>query len=157
MNDSDNTIDVLDVTTEDTITIDVPYNYDDYDSYTVTGTSGQTYTTGTSGTYTFNTADLTWANDTDVTSSGIQIRGEKGTWDVENRIRDIERILNIPERDYDMEAQHPELTALYEKHMRKIEKVLKKLPTVSEYEREVEKCRMWDTLKGPDRNINGGP
>ncbi len=144
MNNSDNTVDVLDVTTEDTITINVPYNYDDYDSYTVTGTSGQPYT--------INTADLNLS-----TSNRIKIHGEKGTWDVEDRIRDIERVLNIPERDYDMEAQHPELTALYEKHMRKIEKVLKKLPAVSEYEREVEKHRMWNALKGPDRNINGGP
>lgn len=151
MDNSDNTIDVLDVTTEDTITVNVPYNYDDYDSYTVTGTSGQPYT--------INTADLTWGVDMDnlSTSNGIKIHGEKGTWDLEDRIRDIERVLNIPERDYDMEAQHPELTDLYEKHMRKIEKVLKKLPAVSEYEREVEKHRMWDTLKGPDRNINGGP
>ena len=55
-----------------------------------------------------------------------------------------------------MEAKHPELAELFEKHLRKVERVLKKLPSVSEYEREVEKRRMWDVLKGPDRNVDGG-
>jgi hypothetical protein len=142
MSDNDTTyIDLTDPDTGDTITVGVPYNYDDYDTYSI------------------NTTDLTWGNislsDSNA-ANGIQVRGKKGTWDVEDRIREIERVLNIPERDYDMEAKHPELKDLYEKHMRKIERVLKKLPAVSEYEREVEKHRMWETLTGPDRNINGG-
>jgi len=144
MKDNNVTVTMVDIEDENgnPVTITVPYNYDDYDDYTI------------------NTAGLNWGNislgDGKNISNGIQVHGDKGTWDVGDRIREIERVLNIPERDYDMEAQHPELKDLYEKHMRKIEKVLKKLPAVSEYEREVEKHRMWDTLKGPDRNINGG-
>jgi len=151
--DNNKKIDLIDLDTGHTMTVDVPYNYDDYDTYSDTGTNSQPYN--------INTADLTWGNislgDSSNSANRIRVHGEKGTWDVEDRIREIERVLNIPERDYDMEAQHPELTDLYEKHMRKIEKVLKKLPAVSEYEREVEKHRVWDALKGPDRNINGGP
>jgi hypothetical protein len=159
MNDDDTTyIDLTDPDTGDTITVSVPYNYDDYDTSVTWGTA-----TSGSGTYTISTTDAggNWWDNSSITNGTsnygkISIHGEKGTWDLEDRLKTIERALNIPERDYDMEAKHPELADLFEKHLRKVERMLKKLPTVTEYEREVEKHRMWDTLKGPDRNVDSG-
>jgi hypothetical protein len=159
MSDDDVTyIDLTDPDTGDTLTVSVPYNYDDYDTSVTWGTA-----TAGAGTYTISTTDAggNWWDDTSIINKTsdygkISIHGDKGTWDLEDRLKTIERALNIPERDYNMEAKHPELAELFEKHLRKVERVLKKLPSVSEYEREVEKHRMWDTLKGPDRNIDGG-
>jgi len=150
MSDDATYIDLTYPDTGNTLTINVPYNYDDY------ATSG-------SGTYTISTTGIggNWWDNTSITNGTsnygkISVHGEKGTWDLEDRLKTIERALNIPERDYDMESKHPELAELFEKHLRKVERVLKKLPRISEYEREVEKHRMWDTLKGPDRNVDGG-
>ena len=144
MKDDNITITMVDIDDENgnPVTITVPYNYDDYDDYTI------------------NTAGLNWGNislnnDKNV-SKGIQVHGDKGTWDIEERIKIIERVLNIPERDYEMEERHPKLADLFNKHMREVERVINQLPDSSEYEQEVEKHRMWDVLTGPDRNINGG-
>jgi hypothetical protein len=158
MSDDDVTyIDLTDPDTGDTLTVSIPYNYDDYDASVTWGTA-----TSGSGTYTISTTGTGGLWDGNSTNYGasnhgkISIHGDKGSWDLEERLRTLERALNIPDRDYDMEARHPELAELFEKHLRKVERVLKKLPSVSEYEREVEKRRMWDVLKGPDRNVDGG-
>ena len=134
--------------------------YDSMDTVYTTSITGASYpyTTDTitiSTTDTFDWDDLTVDTGSNYRGS-VKVDSGKGEWDLEERLKTIERALNIPERDYDMEAKHPELTELFEKHLRKIERVLKKLPSVSEYEREVEKRRMWDVLKGPDRNVDGG-
>ena len=144
MKDNNVTVTMVDVDDENgnPVTITVPYNYDDYDDYTI------------------NTAGLNWGNisidNVKNTSNSIQVHGDKGTWDLEERIKIIERVLNIPERDYVMEERHPELKEMFNKHMREVERVINQLPDSSEYEQEVEKHRMWDVLTGPDRNINGG-
>jgi len=144
MKDSNITVTMVDVDDENgnPVTITVPYNYDEYDDYTI------------------NTAGLNWGNisldNNKNVSNGIQVHGDKGTWDIEERIKIIERVLNIPERDYVMEERHPELKEMFNKHMREVERVINQLPDSSEYEQEVEKHRMWDVLTGPDRNIEGG-
>jgi len=144
MKDDNITVTMVDVDDEygNPVTITVPYNYDDYDDYTI------------------NTAGLNWGNtslgNNENISNGIRVHGDKGTWDLEERIKIIERVLNIPERDYEMEERHPKLADLFNKHMREVERVINQLPDSSEYEQEVEKHRMWDVLTGPDRNINGG-
>jgi hypothetical protein len=153
MSDDDVTyIDLTDPDTGDTLTVSVPYNYDDYDTSVTWGT-----TTAGAGTYTTSTigTDGNWWDKTSDYGK-ISIHGDKGSWDLEQRIRTLERALNIPDRDYNMEARHPELAELFEKHLRKVERVLGELYSVSEYEREVEKHRMWDTLKVPGRNVDGG-
>jgi len=144
MKDDNITVTMVDIDDENgnPVTITVPYNYEDYDDYTI------------------NTAGLNWGNislsDDKNVSKGIQVHGDKGTWDIEERIKIIERVLNIPERDYVMEERHPELKEMFNKHMREVERVINQLPDSSEYEQEVEKHRMWDVLTGPDRNIEGG-
>jgi len=152
--------DSVDLSDDDnTITISIPYNYDDYDTYTTWGTA-----TSGSGTYTISTTETTsrdWWDTANITNGvsnhgKISVHGDKGTWDLEERIKIIERVLNIPERDYEMEARHPELAEVFNKHMQAVERVINQLPDSSEYEQEVEKHRMWDVLAGPDRNIEGG-
>lgn len=53
--------------------------------------------------------------------------------DLEERLKTIERVLMIPERDATMEAKYPSLKKKYE-----------------EYIKELSKYRMWDTIKGND-------
>jgi len=158
MSDDTTYINLTDPDTSDTITVSVPYNYDDYDTSVTWGTSSSS-----SGTYTISNTDTSgnWWDDTSTINKTsdygkISIHGKKGSWDLEERIKIIERVLNIPERDYEMEARHPELAEVFNKHMQAVERVINELPDSSEYEREVEKHRMWDVLAGPDRNINGG-
>ncbi len=51
--------------------------------------------------------------------------------DLEERLKTIERVLMIPERDATMEAKYPSLKKKYD-----------------EYIKYLEKYRMWDTIKG---------
>jgi predicted transcriptional regulator len=51
--------------------------------------------------------------------------------DLEERLKTIEKVLMIPERDVTMEAKYPSLKKKYD-----------------EYIKELSKYRMWDTIKG---------
>ena len=51
--------------------------------------------------------------------------------DLEERLKTIETILNIPQRDVTMEAKYPKLAELYKQYMR-----------------ELEKYKTWDRVKG---------
>lgn len=51
--------------------------------------------------------------------------------DLEERLKTIERLLLIPERDAKMEAKYPSLKKKYD-----------------EYIKDLEKYRMWDSIKG---------
>lgn len=154
---NDHSVDITDPYTGEVYTIQVPHDYDEYNTtYSTTTTvdlGNGISAAGISsswGTY----IDEEWSSRN---SGKLTVTGNKGKWDVEERIRIIERVLNIPERDYEMEQRHPELKEMFNKHMREVERVINQLPDSSEYEQEVEKHRMWDVLTGPDRNINGGP
>jgi len=51
--------------------------------------------------------------------------------DLEERLKTIETVLNIPQRDVTMEAKYPKLAELYKQYMR-----------------ELEKYKTWDRVKG---------
>ena len=51
--------------------------------------------------------------------------------DLEERLKTIEKVLMIPERDAKMEAKYPSLKKKYD-----------------EYIKQLEKYRMWDSIKG---------
>jgi hypothetical protein len=53
--------------------------------------------------------------------------------DLNERLKTIETVLQIPTRDATMEAKHPKLAKLYK-----------------EYMKELEKYKTWDRIKGDD-------
>ena len=53
--------------------------------------------------------------------------------DLEERLKTIEKVLAIPERDVILEAKHPKLKKMYD-----------------DYIKELSKYRMWETIKGDD-------
>ena len=52
---------------------------------------------------------------------------------LEERLKTIEKVLLIPERDVKLEAKHPKLKKMYD-----------------DYIKELSKYRMWETIKGED-------
>jgi hypothetical protein len=53
--------------------------------------------------------------------------------DLEERLKTIEKVLLIPEKDAKLEAKHPKLKKMYD-----------------DYIKELSKYRMWETIKGED-------
>lgn len=128
-------------------------------SHTILGGSGATLTTGAgiAGTgISYSTATTSWAspntNFNDGTSPVMTIpHGENtvqiepgATLDVkgnvvingvnlEERLKTIETVLQIPTRDATMETKHPKLAKLYK-----------------EYMKELEKYKTWDRIKGEE-------
>ena len=130
-------------------------------SHTILGGAGSPVTTvtgaGLAGTgLSYSTATTSWAapttNFNDGTSPVMTIpHGEntiqiektatldvKGNLvingvDLEERLKTIETVLQIPTRDATMEAKHPKLTKLYK-----------------EYMKELEKYKTWDRIKGEE-------
>jgi len=91
-------------------------------------------------------------------NNGLQITGEDGPWDLEDRIKTIEKVVGwdledriktiekvvgIPTRDYNLEEKHPHLKDMFDEHIKKIGKVLH---SSEEYEAECEKLRTWETI-----------
>ena len=103
--------------------------------YTTNTTAGQFLTSGSNGT--------TWANSTVGTNPALTIKQTnpaelevKGRMvingvDLEERLKTIERVLTIPERDVILEKKHPKLKKLYD-----------------EYINELSKYKMWQSIKG---------
>lgn len=79
----------------------------------------------------------------------VTIRSETGQWDLEDRIKVIEKVIGIPSRDYDMEKKHPHLKEMFDDHIKKIGTILQ---SSEEYETECEKLRAWETLSN-DGNV----
>jgi pyruvate carboxylase len=121
-------------------------------NYTISGSgsSGQVYTTnGTSSlnwampnTQTqFNGGNgkpvMTMPNGTDEVilekDATLEVKGKVkiNGIDLEERLKTIEKVLMIPERDAKMEAKYPSLKKKYD-----------------EYIKQLEKYRMWDSIKG---------
>ena len=104
-------------------------------TYATNTTAGQFLTSGSNGT--------TWANSTVGTNPALTVKGTnppelevKGRMvingiDLEERLKTIEQVLTIPERDVKLEKKHPKLKKLYD-----------------EYITELSKYRMWDSIKG---------
>jgi hypothetical protein len=85
---------------------------------TSTGGAGQIYTTnGTSG--------LNWANPNDNVMivkqdpASLEVKGQMilNGLDLEERLKTIEQVLTIPERDVILEKKHPKLKKLYDEYI----------------------------------------
>jgi len=86
--------------------------------FTTTNTSGQFLTSsGTNG--------VSWANPTDnvmvvkQSPAELEVKGRvviNGV-DLEERLKTIEKVLCIPERDVKLEAKHPKLKKLYDEYI----------------------------------------
>jgi len=92
-------------------------------------------------------ADKSYVDDvitvTNNNNTGISINGDNGRWDLEDRIKTIEKVVGIPTRDYNLEEKHPHLKDMFDEHIKKIGKVLH---SSEEYEAECEKLRTWETI-----------
>ena len=116
---------------------------------TGTGSSGSSVTYATTASYpvingrtiTSNGTGYQWVNPTDTVMvvkqdpATLEVKGRMvvNGLDLEERLKTIERVLMIPERDVTMEAKYPSLKKKYD-----------------EYIKELEKYRMWDAIKGDD-------
>lgn len=97
--------------------------------------SGITTGAGSNGTYTFASAAYQ-INPTVMTVSNepasLEVKGKiiHNGVDLDQRLKTIEKILMIPERDVKLEARYPKLKKMYE-----------------EYIKELSKYRMWESIK----------
>jgi hypothetical protein len=111
-----------------------------------TNATAANYTLGTSLGYngTYTTAAI--SSNTSVGDGVLKINGNpaslevKGTvvingLDLEERLKTIENLLLIPERDVILEAKYPSLKKKYD-----------------EYIKSLEKYRMWETIKGNEND-----
>jgi hypothetical protein len=94
-----------------------------------TGSSGQFLTTGLNGT-SFTTA-TNWANPTNevmrinqTNPPELEVKGRMviNGIDLEERLRTIEKVLTIPERDVKLEKKHPKLKKLYDEYIQALGK-----------------------------------
>ena len=90
-------------------------------------TVGQVYTTNNTG------ASFNWANNGISNSSiltakdnppGIDVRGKMilNGVDLEERLKTIETVLQIPERDVKLESKHPKLKKMYDDYIKALAK-----------------------------------
>lgn len=94
-----------------------------------TGAVGSSYTYTTNGTGYGAVPNLTITNDpASITVKGSIILNGR---DLEERLKTIEDLLQIPERDTKLEQDYPKLKKLYD-----------------DYIKALKKYRMWNTLKG---------
>ncbi len=109
-------------------------NLPTYQISSPTGTAGTFLTSGLNGT--------SWSNTTSYNSTVMTVTGDPASLDVkgniihngrdlEERLKTIEKVLMIPERDVKMEKKYPKLKKLYD-----------------EYIKELSKARMWESIKG---------
>ena len=88
-----------------------------------TTTSGQIYTTN-------GTGGLNWSNPNDNVMivkqdpASLEVKGRMviNGVDLEERLKTIERVLTIPERDVKLEAKHPKLKKLYDEYIHALAK-----------------------------------
>ena len=94
---------------------------------TSAGSNGTTWVTNTAG-YQLSPAVVV-SND----PSSLEVKGKiiHNGRDLEERLKTIEKVLMIPERDVIMEKKYPKLKKLYD-----------------EYINELSKAKMWEALKG---------
>ena len=90
---------------------------------TSTGGAGQIYTTN-------GTGGLNWSNPNDNVMivkqdpASLEVKGRMviNGIDLEERLKTIERVLTIPERDVKLEAKHPKLKKLYDEYIHALAK-----------------------------------
>jgi len=95
------------------------------------GTSGQFLTSGSNGTSWSSTTDNVLVAKNNPPELEVKGRLVLNGQDVEERLKTIEKVLMIPERDVKMEAKYPSLKKKYD-----------------EYIKELSKYRMWESIKG---------
>ena len=104
--------------------------------YTTNTTAGQFLTTGSNGT-SWSNATVTNQNVMVVKNSPaeLEVKGRMviNGIDLEERLKTIERMLTIPERDVILEKKHPKLKKLYD-----------------EYINALGKYRTWEAIKGEE-------
>jgi predicted transcriptional regulator len=99
-----------------------------------TATSGAYITTGTNGTYAWqNPADNVMVIKPDPASLEVKGKVIINGQDLEERLKTIEKVLTIPERDVKLEAKHPKLKKMHD-----------------DYIKELSKYRMWESIKGEE-------
>jgi hypothetical protein len=106
---------------------------------TNTGTTGQFLTSsGSNGTaWTIGTTTTPYDNVMIVKNSPaeLEVKGRMvlNGRDLEERLKIIEKVLTIPERDVKLEKKHPKLKKMHD-----------------DYIKELSKYRMWESIKGDD-------
>lgn len=91
--------------------------------YTTTGTAGQFLTTATNGTSWVNSSsEVMKINQTDPPSLEVKGKMVINGVDLEERLKTIEQVLTIPERDVKLEAKHPKLKKLYDEYIHALAK-----------------------------------
>ena len=101
--------------------------------YTTNTTAGQFLTSGSNGT--------SWSNATENVlvarnnPAELEVKGRMviNGIDLEERLKTIEQVLTIPERDVKLEKKHPKLKKLYD-----------------EYIHALAKYRTWEAIKGEE-------
>ena len=93
---------------------------------------------------TTNTVTNPYTYDNSISIDGdVNIKGR----DLEERLRTIEQILGLPDRDIELEKKHPHLTEMYNDHVGIIMKNTSKIfELYDKYEKEVEKLKTWEIL-----------
>lgn len=109
------------------------YNY----TYATNSTAGQFLTSGSNGTTWATTSPNYNIGDGIMKVTGdpavLEVKGKVviNGLDLEERLKTIEKVLMIPERDTAMEAKYPSLKKKYD-----------------EYIKDLSKYRMWESIKG---------
>ena len=98
---------------------------------TATGINGTTWTTNTTG-YQLSPSVVVTSDPASLEVKGKIIHNGK---DLEERLKTIETVLQIPERDVKLEKNYPKLKKMYD-----------------EYIKELSKARMWESLKGEEND-----
>lgn len=98
---------------------------------TTSGINGTTWTTNTTG-YQLSPSVVVSNNPSSLEVKGKIIHNGR---DLEERLKTIETVLQIPERDVKLEAKYPKLKKMYD-----------------EYIKELGKARMWESLKGNEND-----
>jgi hypothetical protein len=86
--------------------------------YTTNGTAGQFLTSGSNGTNWTNTnSEVLRINQTEPATLEVKGRMVINGVDLEERLKTIEQVLTIPERDAILEKKHPKLKKLYDEYI----------------------------------------
>ena len=91
--------------------------------YTTNGTAGQFLTSGSNGTNWTNTnSEVLRINQTEPATLEVKGRMVINGVDLEERLKTIEQVLTIPERDAILEKKHPKLKKLYDEYIHALAK-----------------------------------
>lgn len=86
--------------------------------YTTNTTAGQFLTSGSNGTsWTNSNSEVLRINQTNPPTIEVKGRMVINGRDLEERLKTIERVLTIPERDVILEKKHPKLKKLYDEYI----------------------------------------